>query len=149
MRRAGDWDAQIREAIRDCDSLIFVMSREGVTEESNCKPEWTAALKFKKTILLVRFHAGAGAPFRLASRQYVDFLGDYQTALARLRNDLRWLHSPAGELQALKYRLRDAERDFARAPDAARPRIQADIVLLRKQIAAPLAEARRTTSGTK
>ncbi len=45
---ASDWDAQLRDAIRDCDSLIFVMSRDSVTDESNCKLEWTAALKYKK-----------------------------------------------------------------------------------------------------
>ncbi len=38
-------------------------------------------------------------------------------------------------MQTLKYRLRDAERDFERASDADRPRIQADIDLLHKQIA--------------
>jgi tetratricopeptide (TPR) repeat protein len=130
-----DWDAQIRDAIRECDSLIFVMSRDSVTDESNCKPEWTAALKFKKPILLVRYHADAEAPFRLASRQYVDFSRDYDVGLARLRKDLQWLHSPQGELQALKYRLADAKRDYARASDEERPRIQADIEQLQKEIA--------------
>ncbi len=132
---AGDWDTQIREAIRDCDSLIFVMSRDSVTDESNCKLEWTAALKFKKPILLVRYHADAEAPFRLASRQYVDFVGDYRVGLARLRKDLQWLHSPQGELQTLKYRLADAKRDYARASDEERARIQADIEQLQKEIA--------------
>jgi len=130
-----DWDAQIRDAIRDGDSLIFVMSRDSVTDESNCKPEWTAALKFKKPILLVRYHADAEAPFRLASRQYVDFVGDYNIGLARLRKDLQWLHSPQGELQTLKYRLADAKRDYARASDEERARIQADIEQLQKEIA--------------
>jgi tetratricopeptide (TPR) repeat protein len=130
-----DWDAQIRDAIRDGDSLIFVMSRDSVTDESNCKPEWTAALKFKKPILLVRCHADAEAPFRLASRQYVDFVGDYNIGLARLRKDLQWLHSPQGELQTLKYRLADAKRDYARASDEERARIQADIEQLQKEIA--------------
>ena len=74
---AGDWDTQIREAIRDCDSLIFVMSRDSVTDELNCKPEWTAALRFKKPILLVRLQADADAPFRIPSRQYIDFVGGY------------------------------------------------------------------------
>jgi len=132
---ARDWDTQIRDAIRDGDSLIFVMSRDSVTDESNCKPEWTAALKFKKPILLVRYHADAEAPFRLASRQYVDFSRDYDVGLARLRKDLQWLHSPQGELQALKYRLADAKRDYARASDEERPRIQADIEQLQKEIA--------------
>jgi hypothetical protein len=65
---AGDWDTQIREVIRDCDSLIFVMSRDSVTDESNCKPEWTAALRFKKPILLVRLHADVNGalPHRIA-----------------------------------------------------------------------------------
>ncbi|MCX7841068.1 MAG: TIR domain-containing protein, partial [Anaerolineae bacterium] len=132
---AGDWDAQIDDAIRTCDSLIFVMTRDSVRDNSNCKIEWTAALKYKKPILLVRLHP-VDAPFRLGSRQWIDFTRDYNAALAKLRKDLQYLHSPQGELQALRYRLLDAERDLDRATDATeRTRIQADIEQLRAQIA--------------
>jgi len=42
----------------------------------------------------VRLQADADAPFRIASRQYIDFVGGYNVGLAKLRKDLQWLHSP-------------------------------------------------------
>jgi len=35
----SDWDDQIVEAIRDCASVIFVMTRDSVTSKSVCKKE--------------------------------------------------------------------------------------------------------------
>ena len=66
----------------------------------------------------MRLQADADAPFRIASRQYIDFVGGYNVGLAKLRKDLQWLHSPEGELRALEFRLKDALRDFERATDA-------------------------------
>ena len=67
--------------------------------------------------------------------QYIDFTGSFEAGMARLRNHLQWLSSPAGALQAMKDRLADAQRDLRRATDADRPRIQDDIDLLTRQIA--------------
>lgn len=39
-----NWDVQLREAIRSCTSLIFVMSRDSVEDLSVCKEEWSRAL---------------------------------------------------------------------------------------------------------
>jgi hypothetical protein len=41
----SDWDDQIVEAIRDCASVIFLMTRGGVTSKSVCKKEWTTAYR--------------------------------------------------------------------------------------------------------
>ena len=133
---AADWDKQLEEAIRDCESLIFVMTADSVEDESVCKNEWVQALKYKKPILLVRFHATAGPPFRLNSRQFIDFTGNFETGLARLRKDLQNLTSPRGVLQAMQYRLSDAQRDLRRASDSIeQARIKDEIEQLRKQIA--------------
>ena len=130
-----DWDEQLVEAIRDCDSLIFVMTRDSVASNSNCKQEWTRALKYKKPIIPILLHADAEMPFRLEPRQFIDFTGAYEPALARLRTSLQHLASSAGKLQELKYRLADAQRDLRRADDdAQRARIQDDINQLEKQV---------------
>ena len=131
-----DWDTQLAEAIRDCASLIFVMTRDGVDDTCTCKAEWTRALRYKKPITPILLHRDAELPFRLGSRQYIDFSGAFEPALERLRKHLLWLASPAGELQAMKDRLADAQRDLRRASDPTeQARIQDDMDLLRKQIA--------------
>jgi tetratricopeptide (TPR) repeat protein len=137
-----DWDTEISEALKACLSLLFVMTRDSVEDASVCKREWTRALKYKKPIVPVKLHADAEMPFRLDPRQHVDFtraLGsdeEFNSALARLRQHLAWLASPAGTLQALKDRLADAQRDLRRERDPAQQvRIQDDIDQLRKDIA--------------
>ncbi len=130
-----DWDAQLAEAIRDCEGLLFVLTRDSVEDASTCKAEWTRALKYKKPITPLLLHRDAELPFRLGSRQYIDFTGDFETGLAKLRRHLDWLRSPTGALQTLKDRLADAQRDLRRATDDDRPRIQDDIELLTRQIA--------------
>jgi tetratricopeptide (TPR) repeat protein len=142
IRPGGDWDEQIAEALKTCLSLVFVMTRDSVEDESVCKREWTYALRYKKPIIPVKLHADAEMPFRLAPRQHIDFArapespAEFNAALARLRTHLAWLSSPEGVLQTLKDRLADAQRDLRRAPDAAqRARVQDDIDQLTRDIA--------------
>ncbi|MCI0694525.1 TIR domain-containing protein [candidate division KSB1 bacterium] len=136
LKPGQDWDEQIAEAIRVCGSLLFVMTRDSVNPQSTCKLEWTRALKYKKPILPLLLHPDAEPPFRLATRQYLDFTRDFDSALAKLRQHLNWLASPQGKLRELRYRLEDAQRDLSRSIDAQqRMRIEADIILLEQQIA--------------
>ena len=131
-----DWDAQLAEAIAACESLVFCMTRDSVRDPCTCKQEWTHALSYKKPITPLLVEREARLPFRLNTRQYIDFTGDFEAAMARLRRHLEWLASPAGALQAMKDRLADAERDLSRATDLTQiARIQDDMDLLRKQIA--------------
>jgi tetratricopeptide (TPR) repeat protein len=135
--RAGidDWDEQIVEAIRTCESLIFVMTPDSVESYSVCKDEWTRALSYKKPVIPLRVHPGAELPFRLQSRQIIDFTGPFDAALAKLSNNLRWLASPEGKLQATKRRLGDAQRDLRRADPEQQWRIRDEIDRLREDIA--------------
>jgi tetratricopeptide (TPR) repeat protein len=149
------WDEQLVEAIRTCDSLIFVMTRDSVKPNSVCKQEWTRALKYKKPIIPIKLHPDAEMPFRLEPRQHIDFTGSFESGLARLRERLQWQSSPAGQLQAMQDRLADAERDLVRETDPAqRARIEDEIELLQKQIAEqrqvvanPQAAAQRVTES--
>ncbi|MBL7091104.1 TIR domain-containing protein [Acidovorax sp.] len=136
LKPGQDWDEQIVEAIRACDSLLFVMTPDSVEPLSVCKQEWTRALKYKKPIVPILLHRDAEMPFRLGSRQYVDSTGAFEPALARLRTHLQWLASPEGVLQAMKDRLADAQRDLRRArDDVEQTRIQDEINALKRQIA--------------
>ena len=130
-----DWDEQIAEAIRGCDSLIFVMTPDSVDPLSNCKQEWTRALKYKKPIIPLLLQAGAEMPFRLEPRQSLDFTGPFEPALQKLRSHLGWLKTPAGVLQSLQHHLGDARRDLRRAADPQeQARIRSDMDLLQKQV---------------
>lgn len=135
-----DWDSQVVDALRTCDSVLFVMTRDSVDDESVCKDEWTKALAYKKAITPLLVDSGIEAPFLLQSRQHIDFTGEFEPALARLRLHLERLASPAGRLETLKHRRVDAQRDLSRTRDPARrARIQAELT----QFDADIAEAER------
>ena len=132
-----DWDEQVVEAIRSCDSLVFVMTQDSVQAQSGCKPEWNRALKYKKPIVPLLLDRDAEMPFRLGSRQHIDFTGDFEKAMSKLRLHLQWLSSPEGVLQLLYDRRSDAHRDLGRAQDETEEeRIRQEITELDKQISA-------------
>jgi TIR domain/AAA domain len=135
IRAGQDWDKQIVEAIRTSKGMIFIMTLDSVSDDSVCKDEWLRALKYKKPIIPLLRHPEAELPFLLGSRHYIDFTGSFETALASLRNHLSWMDSPPGQLQVLKDRLADARRELPRAAPERRPRVQADIDQLEREIA--------------
>jgi tetratricopeptide (TPR) repeat protein len=137
-----DWDEGIAEALKTCSSFLFLMTRDSVEDESECKREWTYALRYKKPVIPIKLYADAEMPFRLAPRQHIDFThaleseNELNAALARLRKHLEWRASTAGVLQALKDRLADAQRDLRRAKDPTQQtRIQDEIDQLKKDVA--------------
>jgi tetratricopeptide (TPR) repeat protein len=135
LRPGEDWDEQLAEAIRTCKGLLFAMSLDSVANTSVCKDEWVRGLSYKKPIIPLLLHKDALLPFRLGSREYIDFTGSFESAIARLRQHFSWMDSAAGQLQGLKYRLADAQRVLPRAELERRPRIRADIEELNAQIA--------------
>src|SRR5262245_16955529 len=135
LRPSEDWDEQIVEAIRTCKGMIFVLTKDSVNPLSICKKEWVRALKYKKPIIPLLVSRDAEMPFRLEPREYINFTVSFEAALARLRKHLDWIDSPEGQLQALKHRLADAQRDLPRAEADQQARIQEDIAELERQIA--------------
>ncbi len=131
---ARDWDDQIVEGIRSCKCMAFVMTKDSTAHGSMCKNEWTWALKYKKVVIPIRLHKDAEQPFGLGNRQWIDFTGEFEHGLAKLRIFLREMDSPKGVLQSLKDRLADAERDLRRASPEDQGRIHAEIEELKAQI---------------
>lgn len=131
----GDWDDQLDQAIMGSKGLLFVITADSVRTGSVCKNEWVSALGYKKPIIPLRLHADAPIPLRLNAREYIDFSGDFDAALARLRKHLARMDSPEGHLRALQHRLEDAERQCPRVPAERRALVDADIAELRRQIA--------------
>lgn len=135
LRPGEDWDEQIVEAIKTCKGMIFVMTEDSVQPASVCKNEWVRALRYKKPIIPLLVQRDAELPFLLGSREYIDFTGPHDSALSRLRKHSSWMDSPAGQLQALKYRLADGQRELRRAKLERQALIQEEIVELQRQIA--------------
>jgi cell division protein FtsB len=135
LRPGLDWDEQISHAIKECDSLLFVMTRDSVTAHSVCKREWTRALKYNKPVIPLRLHVDAELPFLLEPRQHVDFSADFATGLGPLRSHLLWMSEPAGVLRMLEERLASATRSLSRVPEQDRPRVVEEIADLERQIA--------------
>lgn len=129
-----DWDDQLTEAIQTCRALLFVMTRDSVRVGSACKDEWVWALKYKKPVIPVRVDAEADLPYRLSSRQFVDFSANFAGGLADLRRHLRWMSTPEGQLQELQTRLAEAERELPRADAGQQPRIKQEMNDLRQRI---------------
>jgi hypothetical protein len=134
LRPTEDWDEQIVEAIRTCRGLLFVMTTDSVRRGSMCKHEWVRALKYKKPVIPLRVHADAELPFRLGSRQFIDFARSFDAGLAGLRQHLAWMDTPQGALQELRDRLADAERDLPRVEPDRRARIEQEIHELHRRI---------------
>jgi len=150
----GKWSSSIPDAIRDCQLVWFVMTRDSVRDNNTCQQELLTALKCKKPIVPLRLHE-VDLPFLINTRQWLDFTGDFGMGMARVREHLRWRATPVAALQDLIDRLKDAERDLDRATDpTVRTRIETEIVQLKQDItqqervvADPEAAARRTAES--
>jgi hypothetical protein len=129
-----DWDEQIVGALRGCAGVLYVMTKDSVSPNSECKREWTRGLKYNKPIIPLMFHKEAEVPFRLEPRQYVDFTHGFDAGLARLREHVRWRATPEGVLHTLKERLEDAHRELVRSEEADKARIEEEIAELERQI---------------
>jgi hypothetical protein len=129
-----DWDEQIIEALRGCAGVLYLMTTDSVSSNSECKKEWTRALKYKKPIIPLLFDKNAELPFRLEPRQYIDFMGGFDAGLARLREHVRWRATPEGVLHTLRERLEDARRAVARADAAEKAHITDEIGEIERQI---------------
>src|SRR3954452_989757 len=129
-----DWDRQIAEALSTCAGVLYLMTEDSVSDNSECQQEWKRALTYKKPIIPLLFEKSAKLPYRLAPRQYIDFTGEFKVGLAKLRDHLRWRGTDEGALHALKERLEDAKRDLKRASGGEGARILEEIGELKQQI---------------
>jgi TIR domain len=94
IRPGQQWDDQIAEAIQTSRGLLFVMTPDSVGSTSGCKPEWGWALKHKIPVIPLQVDPEPDPPFQLQWRQYIDFTGGFDAALAQLRLYLGDADSP-------------------------------------------------------
>jgi len=128
-----EWDFEVSDAIDECETVLFVMTRDSVRRQSMCIPELDRALDFKKTIIPLRLHPDARKPLLLGTRQWLDIGDDFEAAVDRLRGHFQWLRSGEGEIRTLEYQLADLERALVKHPEQ-RDRLQHRIAYLKRQI---------------
>ena len=134
LKPGDDWDDQIADAIKTCKALLFVLTRDSVADGSVSKQEWSMALNYKKPVVPIRLHTDVELPFRLGSRQWIDFTENFASGLGKLRKHIAWLDSPEGQLQEAKDRLADARRAFNRARPDDQQRFQQQIAEIEADI---------------
>jgi tetratricopeptide (TPR) repeat protein len=73
------------------------------------------ALRYKRPILILRLQKDIELPFRLRKRQWIDLSGNFKAGMAKLRQAIHRLDSADGQIQILKDRLAEANRDLPNA----------------------------------
>ncbi|MBZ0293820.1 MAG: tetratricopeptide repeat protein [Anaerolineae bacterium] len=132
IRPSQKWDEAIDVAIKGCWLLIFVMTPESIESEV-CHDEWSRALSFKKPVIPIMLRSVL-PPLRLHRRQWIDFEGDFDQGLARLRQSLRHLQTVEGELEVLEVRLSDLQDELQSSTEVRREAVAAEMQRLREQI---------------
>ncbi|MBV9787740.1 MAG: tetratricopeptide repeat protein [Chloroflexi bacterium] len=128
----ADQGDDLAATIRDCASLIFVMTPASVAEESPRARDWQLALRYGKPILPLLLDASTVLPPRLQPRRTIDFTA-FERGLTQLRTRLQQLDTPKGRLQTLKERLADVERGLKHEPSR-QERTRDVIALIKQQI---------------
>ncbi len=82
----ANWDREIEKAIRDCTHVIFVATLSSV-ESENVQDEIGLAVNEGKTVIPVMLET-CKLPLRVHRAQWVDFRGEYESALQKLVEQL-------------------------------------------------------------
>jgi formylglycine-generating enzyme required for sulfatase activity len=94
--RGRNWDLSIMRAIKNCATLLIVLSSASV-ENDNVLNELAVALDYSKTVIPAMVEP-CELPLRIRRRHYVDFHNhDYDQALAELFSELKMLTAQEAE----------------------------------------------------
>jgi len=137
LSSGDDWNEQIPSAISNSKCLLFVMSVDSTGKGSNCKDEWTWALKCKIPIICLWIDNTAEDQFQLINRQKIDFSTNFHAGLAKLKKAIDHLDSFEGKVEELNRRLVEANRALRRAKGNEENKIKQDIENIKKQLEQP------------
>lgn len=76
------WQPQLDDGVANAAAILLVASKASMAS-APCKDEWTKSLAADKRIILIVFEPCKIAP-ELAGLEWVDFTGDFETALKQL-----------------------------------------------------------------
>lgn len=131
----ADWPLKMLEALRTCESVLFVMTPQSVANYAECRGIWKRARSYKKPIVLLQGDVTATIPSELEGRQPIVLTGRDDAGMQELQQRLHWLTTPEGRLRQLQERLADAQRDLPNLTDPNQVlRTQQDIDALQRDI---------------
>jgi len=81
------WEEQIYQGIKNANVILLVVSKASMASE-NVEMEWKRVLDQKKRVILLVFEA-VDLPAELEKFEWVDFRGNYKTALMELDRQLQ------------------------------------------------------------
>ncbi len=82
LRPGYSWSRAIQQALRDCDTMIVVLSAASVASEE-VEAEWVHFLREKKRVVPILID-NCELPYRLGVLHYIDFARDQERALGEL-----------------------------------------------------------------
>lgn len=95
IRRGIDFDSQIDDALKACRLVLYLMTPDSIIPTSICWQECSRALSYKKTVIPLLMKENVPTPSRLRDRQKIDFTDGFDLGVARLREHLARLETPA------------------------------------------------------
>jgi tetratricopeptide (TPR) repeat protein len=106
LKPGSRWPSQIEQTVRQSASVLFVVTKGSVREDSVCANELEAARAQRKTIIPLLVEPGVAPPFTINDREHIDFTElDYEVGFDRLRAflwelDEKVQQSDAGKMPA-------------------------------------------------
>lgn len=104
------WQEAIDNAIRRCETLIFIMTQESVQFGSGCEWEYLLARDLSKFIIPLKFHENIETPLTLRNLQYIDFVTSESSATEALVKQLQWLESNEGRIWKYQQQIMNVRR---------------------------------------
>ncbi|MEL6317074.1 MAG: toll/interleukin-1 receptor domain-containing protein, partial [Pseudomonadota bacterium] len=99
LKSGDDWKARLSLLIRQCDTMVFIISPASISSEM-CAWEVDEAVRYSRRVqpVLWKDVSFQGVPAALAARQAVDFSNDrvirgLADLVSALNEDLDWLHA--------------------------------------------------------
>ena len=59
---------QVLQALKDCQGILYLVTKDSADRNCRCTQEWIRALRYKKPIIPLMFHSEAELPFQLEPR---------------------------------------------------------------------------------
>jgi hypothetical protein len=135
-----DYQRDIQRAIRTCDSLLLILTRDSTSNSENCLDELRQAREHSKPILTLRFHRDAERPPH-TSGDVIDFpsrADRWEAKIQELYKSLLKIESPAGKIRQIEAQIEAVRHKLTNARGAQERQLQQRLDGLQQQVSKQL-----------